>query len=149
MGNGNRCHPHSWCRVISCCWKRATTSRQTSGLLEAANLRIEEAALTGESVPVQKDANIRLEADIPLGDRKNTTFMGTLVSYGRGRGVVVSTGMRTQIGLIAEMLQAVENEPTPLQKRLDQLGKIAGMGNPGHLWGGVCGVYRALYRPRA
>jgi Ca2+-transporting ATPase len=95
-------------------------------LLEAANLRIEEAALTGESVPVQKDANIRLEADIPLGDRKNTTFMGTLVSYGRGRGVVVSTGMRTQIGLIAEMLSAVENEPTPLQKRLDQLGKLLG-----------------------
>ena len=95
-------------------------------LLEAANLRIEEAALTGELVPVQKDANIRLEADIPLGDRKNTTFMGTLVSYGRGRGVVVSTGMHTQIGLIAEMLQAVENEPTPLQKRLDQLGKLLG-----------------------
>lgn len=95
-------------------------------LLEAANLRIEEAALTGESIPVQKDANIHLEADIPLGDRKNTTFMGTLVSYGRGRGVVVSTGMRTQIGLIAEMLQAVENEPTPLQKRLDQLGKMLG-----------------------
>ncbi len=95
-------------------------------LLEAANLRIEEAALTGESVPVQKDANVHLDADIPLGDRKNTTFMGTLVSYGRGRGVVVSTGMRTQIGLIAEMLQAVENEPTPLQKRLDQLGKVLG-----------------------
>jgi Ca2+-transporting ATPase len=95
-------------------------------LLEAANLRIEEAALTGESVPVQKDANIRLEADIPLGDRKNTTFMGTLVSYGRGRGVVVSTGMHTQIGLIAEMLQAVENEPTPLQQKLDQLGKLLG-----------------------
>jgi Ca2+-transporting ATPase len=75
---------------------------------------------------VEKDANIRLEADIPLGDRKNTTFMGTLVSYGRGRGVVVSTGMHTQIGLIAEMLQAVENEPTPLQQRLDQLGKLLG-----------------------
>ena len=96
-------------------------------LLEAANLRIEEAALTGESVPVEKDANIHLEENIPLGDRKNTTFMGTLVSYGRGRGVVVSTGMRTQIGLIAEMLAAVENEPTPLQKRLDQLGKLLGV----------------------
>jgi len=108
-------------------------------LLEAANLRIEEAALTGESVPVQKDANIRLEADIPLGDRKNTTFMGTLVSYGRGRGVVVSTGMHTQIGLIAEMLQAVENEPTPLQKRLDQLGKLLG-------WATlvICGVVFAV-----
>jgi Ca2+-transporting ATPase len=104
-------------------------------LLEAANLRIEEAALTGESVPVQKDANIHLQADIPLGDRKNTTFMGTLVSYGRGRGVVVSTGMRTQIGLIAEMLQAVENEPTPLQQRLDQLGKALGWATLG-----ICGV---------
>ena len=108
-------------------------------LLEAANLRIEEAALTGESVPVQKDANIRLEADIPLGDRKNTTFMGTLVSYGRGRGVVVGTGMRTQIGLIAEMLSTVENEPTPLQKRLDQLGKLLG-------WATlvICGVVFAV-----
>jgi Ca2+-transporting ATPase len=108
-------------------------------LLEAANLRIEEAALTGESVPVQKDANIHLQADIPLGDRKNTTFMGTLVSYGRGRGVVVSTGMRTQIGLIAEMLSAVENEPTPLQKRLDQLGKMLG-------WATlvICGVVFAV-----
>jgi Ca2+-transporting ATPase len=108
-------------------------------LLEAANLRIEEAALTGESVPVQKDANIRLEAEIPLGDRKNTTFMGTLVSYGRGRGVVVSTGMHTQIGLIAEMLQAVENEPTPLQKRLDQLGKLLGLATLV-----ICGVVFAV-----
>src|SRR4030043_600671 len=104
-------------------------------LLEAANLRIEEAALTGESVPVQKDANIRLEADIPLGDRKNTTFMGTLVSYGRGRGVVVSTGMHTQIGLIAEMLQAGENAPTPRQKRLDQTGKLLGYATLG-----ICAV---------
>ena len=95
-------------------------------LLEAINLRVEEAALTGESVPVQKDASVRLEKDIPLGDRKNTAFMGTLVNYGRGRGIVVGTGMRTQIGLIAEMLQAVEQEPTPLQRRLDELGKTLG-----------------------
>ncbi len=97
-------------------------------LLEAVNLKIEEAALTGESVPVQKDANIRLEANIPLGDRKNAAFMGTLISYGRGRGVVTGTGMRTQIGLIAQMLQSVEREPTPLQRRLDQLGKTLGWG---------------------
>jgi len=97
-------------------------------LVEAINLRVEEAALTGESVPVQKNASIRLNADIPLGDRKNTAFMGTLVSYGRGRGVVIATGMRTQIGLIAEMLQAVQSEPTPLQRRLDQLGKTLGWG---------------------
>src|SRR5512147_1165869 len=97
-------------------------------LLEAVNLRIEEAALTGESVPVQKDATARLESDLPLGDRKNTTFMGTLVNYGRGRGIVIATGMRTQIGLIAEMLQSVQQEPTPLQRRLDQLGKTLGWG---------------------
>ncbi len=95
-------------------------------LIEAVNLRLEEAALTGESVPVQKDASIRLEANVPLGDRKNTVFMGTLVNYGRGRGVVISTGMRTQIGLIATMLQSVDEEETPLQKRLDQLGKTLG-----------------------
>ena len=97
-------------------------------LLEAINLRVEEAALTGESVPVQKNAALRLEKNIPLGDRKNTAFMGTTVSYGRGRGVVVSTGMHTQLGLIADMLQAVENEETPLQKRLDQLGRLLGTG---------------------
>ncbi len=96
-------------------------------LLEAVNLRLEEAALTGESVPVQKDADLRLEADVPLGDRKNTVFMGTLVNSGRGHGVVVSTGMHTQIGLIAAMLQSVEEEVTPLQKRLDGLGKVLGV----------------------
>ncbi len=98
-------------------------------LLEAVNLRVEEASLTGESLPVQKSAATVLDKDVPLGDRKNTTFMGTLVSYGRGRGVVVSTGMRTQLGLIAEMLQSVEEEETPLQRRLDQLGKTLSIGS--------------------
>lgn len=97
-------------------------------LLEAVNLRVEEASLTGESLPVQKSAATVLDKDVPLGDRKNTAFMGTLVSYGRGRGVVVSTGMRTQLGLIAEMLQNVEEEETPLQRRLDQLGKTLSIG---------------------
>ncbi|MGZ9166951.1 MAG: cation-translocating P-type ATPase, partial [Anaerolineales bacterium] len=92
-------------------------------LLEAVNLRVEEASLTGESLPVQKNAARVLEKNVPLGDRKNTAFMGTLVSYGRGRGVVTSTGMHTQLGLIATMLQNVEVEITPLQRRLDQLGK--------------------------
>jgi Ca2+-transporting ATPase len=92
-------------------------------LLEAVNLRVEEASLTGESLPVQKNAATVLEKNVPLGDRKNTAFMGTLVSYGRGRGVVTSTGMHTQLGLIATMLQNVEVEETPLQRRLDQLGK--------------------------
>jgi Ca2+-transporting ATPase len=95
-------------------------------LIETVNLRIEEAALTGESVAVQKDASRRLADDVPIGDRKNTAFMGTLVSYGRGKGVVVSIGMRTQIGMIAEMLQSVHQEPTPLQRRLDQLGRTLG-----------------------
>ena len=92
-------------------------------LLEAVNLRIEEASLTGESLPVQKNAATILDKNVPLGDRKNTAFMGTVVSYGRGRGVVTSTGMHTQLGLIATMLQNVETEETPLQRRLDQLGK--------------------------
>ena len=92
-------------------------------LLETMNLRVEEAALTGESVPVQKVNDVVVEGEASLGDRKNSAFMGTLVSYGRGKGVVVSTGMRTQLGLIATMLQGVETEETPLQRRLDQLGK--------------------------
>ncbi len=92
-------------------------------LIESVNLRIEEAALTGESVPVEKRAALVLEREIPLGDRKNTAFMGTVVSYGRGLGVVVATALNTQIGLIAQMLSAVETEETPLQKRLDELGR--------------------------
>jgi len=96
-------------------------------LIEAINLQVEEAALTGESVPVKKDAALLLDKDATLGDRKNTAFMGTVVNYGRGRGVVVSTGMRTQLGMIADMLQAVEDEGTPLQSRLDQLGKTLGI----------------------
>ena len=98
-------------------------------LLEAVNLRVDEASLTGESLPVEKNAQTRLESDIPLGDRKNTAFMGTLVNYGRGKGVVVSIGMNTQLGMIATMLQSVENEETPLQRRLDQLGKVLGWGS--------------------
>jgi len=92
-------------------------------LIEAVNLRVEEAALTGESVPVHKDETLLLPDAAGLGDRKNMAFMGTVVNYGRGRGVVVATGMQTQLGMIADMLQAVEEEGTPLQGRLDQLGK--------------------------
>ncbi len=92
-------------------------------LIEAMNLKVEEAALTGESVPVQKVSDTLVDADAELGDRKNSAFMGTLISYGRGKGVVVGTGMKTQLGLIATMLQTVETEETPLQRRLDELGK--------------------------
>ena len=97
-------------------------------LWEAINLRVEEASLTGESLPVQKNSATVLDRNVPLGDRKNTAFMGTLVSYGRGRGVVTSTGMNTQLGLIARMLQSVEVEVTPLQRRLDQLGRSLSIG---------------------
>ncbi|MEI7848319.1 MAG: HAD-IC family P-type ATPase, partial [Chloroflexota bacterium] len=97
-------------------------------LLDAVNLRVEEASLTGESLAVQKNAAMQLEPGAPLGDRKNSAFMGTTVSYGRGKGVVTSTGMKTQLGLIATMLQSVETEETPLQRRLNELGKTLSIG---------------------
>ena len=95
-------------------------------LLETVNLRVDEAPLTGESVPVRKDAKLQLDEGAPLGDQKNMAFTGTLVTYGRGKGLVVNTGMSSEIGHIAEMLQAVEEEQTPLQKRLDGLGQTLG-----------------------
>lgn len=95
-------------------------------LVESINLKVEEASLTGESVPVEKLSSVVLNKDIPLGDRKNTAFMGTLITYGRGKGLVTGTGMNTQIGLIAEMIQSFETEPTPLQKKLEHLGKVLG-----------------------
>ena len=95
-------------------------------LVSAMNLKVEEASLTGESVPVEKIADSVLEAEIPLGDRRNSAFMSTMITYGRGRGLVTGTGMNTQIGLIAEMIQSYEEEDTPLQKKLQQLGKVLG-----------------------
>jgi Ca2+-transporting ATPase len=95
-------------------------------LVESVNLKVEEASLTGESLPVEKNAQVTLDSDIPLGDRKNSAFMSTVVTYGRGRGLVTATGMHTQIGLIAEMIQSYEEESTPLQMKLDQLGKWLG-----------------------
>jgi len=98
-------------------------------LIEAVNLRIEEAALTGESLPVEKRAGQVLEHDIPIGDRRNTAFSGTVVAHGRGMGVVVATALHTQLGLIAQMLQSVDEEDTPLQQRLDELGKQLSIGS--------------------
>ncbi len=95
-------------------------------IIESASLKIEEAALTGESVPVNKIAQVLdlgQNKDIPLGDRKNLCFMGSTVVYGRGKAVITDTGMATQMGKIADALASTVQEETPLQKKLDQLGK--------------------------
>ena len=93
-------------------------------LLESASLKIEEAALTGESVPVNKTAEtIGAEGDVPLGDRKNMCYMGSTVVYGRGSAVITATGMDTEMGKIAGVLARTEQEETPLQRKLTQLGK--------------------------
>lgn len=92
-------------------------------LLESVNLKIQEAALTGESEPVEKFSETLQVENPALGDHLNMAYMGTVVTYGRGLGLVVATGMQTQLGKIASMLEAVETEATPLQKKLDQVGK--------------------------
>ncbi len=104
-------------------------------LTESVNLHIDESSLTGESVPVDKTADKTLEEDTSLGDRKNCAYMNTMISYGRGAGIVVKTGMDTEMGKIAEMIQSYENESTPLQKDLDRLGRRLGI-----LALAVCGV---------
>ncbi|WP_242274091.1 cation-translocating P-type ATPase [Bacillus cereus group sp. BfR-BA-01310] len=99
-------------------------------LIETANLKVEESALTGESVPVDKDAiynpSMQRDEQVPLGDQKNMAFMSTLVTYGRGVGVAVETGMKSQIGKIATLLHEAEDDMTPLQKSLAQVGKYLG-----------------------
>jgi Ca2+-transporting ATPase len=96
-------------------------------LIESANLQIEESALTGESVPSTKDASlIHDDLTTPLGDRANSAFMSTLVTYGRGVGVAVETGMKTEVGKIATIIDTEEEVQTPLEIRLDELGKILG-----------------------
>ncbi len=90
-------------------------------IVEEMNLQIDEAVLTGESVPVRKSPNI-LEVDAPLNERNNIAFSGTVVTYGRGRAVVFATGMRTEFGKIARLIQSDEKEQTPLEKRMDELG---------------------------
>lgn len=96
-------------------------------LLDSTNLRCDESALTGESQPVEKDARTVFPDGKPLAERQNMAFMSTLVSYGKGVGVVSAIGMNTEIGKIATMLDAVEEGKTPLQKTIDQFAKILGV----------------------
>ena len=93
-------------------------------LIEAFGFRVQEAALTGESVPVRKDAGVVLGEAVPLADRRNMAYMGTIVAAGKASAVVVATGMNTELGRIAGMLQHYEAEPTPLQRRLTELGRV-------------------------
>ncbi len=92
-------------------------------LIESVNLRVTEASLTGESTVIDKSTKTLEEVDPPLGELFNMVFMGTAITYGRGEAVVVETGMRTQLGQIAEMIQSVQSEQTPLQRRMGQLGR--------------------------
>lgn len=103
-------------------------------IVETANLKIQEATLTGESVPVDKKTGQIDKENVPLGDRINMAYMGTTVTLGRGKAIVVKTGMQTELGKIASMIQDVETERTPLQNRLDQLGK----------WLAIAGGFAAL-----
>ncbi|MBU1141820.1 MAG: HAD-IC family P-type ATPase, partial [Firmicutes bacterium] len=93
-------------------------------IIKSINLKVDEATLTGEAVPVEKISEPLIEEDIPLGDRINLGFMGTVVTYGRGEAIVISTGMHTELGKIATMLNETKDEATPLQKSMSQLGKL-------------------------
>ena len=96
-------------------------------LVESSRLRIDESTLTGESVPSEKWADLVLDRSLLVGDRTNCAFSGTMVAYGRGRGLVVATGAQTEIGRIAAGLQEAESEPTPLQRKLDEFGRLMGI----------------------
>lgn len=97
-------------------------------LVESKSLKAEESALTGESVPVEKGTQPLEEANVPLGDMLNMAFMGTAITYGRGTGVIVATGMDTQMGAIAHQLASTEQEITPLQRKLNQISHILSVG---------------------
>ena len=96
-------------------------------IIEAVNLKSQESALTGESVPVEKISDAIEDENIGLGDRKNMLFSSSLVTYGRGKGIVVETGMKTEVGKIAEMINETKDEATPLQVKLNNLGKTLGI----------------------
>ena len=92
-------------------------------LIEAVNLRIQESALTGESLASEKITDALAGETLPVGDRKNMVYAGTSVSVGRGKAVITATGLRTEFGRIAGLLTDIETDPTPLQKDLDHVGK--------------------------
>ncbi|MCI8443791.1 MAG: cation-translocating P-type ATPase [Clostridia bacterium] len=96
-------------------------------LIEAVNLKSQEASLTGESMPVEKNTEVIEEAEVGIGDRINMLFSSSLVTYGRGKGIVVETGMTTEVGRIAGMLDGAEEQTTPLQDKLNKLGKTLGI----------------------
>ena len=96
-------------------------------LIESSNLKANESSLTGESVPVEKDASVVFSSSVAIGDRVNQAYMSTPITYGRGKGIVVNTAMKTEIGKIAKALDNDEEELTPLQKVLEKLGKILGI----------------------
>ena len=96
-------------------------------IIEEANLKSQESSLTGESVPVEKTAEVIEDAEIGIGDRKNMLFSSSLVTYGRGKGIVVETGMTTEVGKIAGMISGTEKQETPLQQKLNKLGKTLGI----------------------
>ncbi len=96
-------------------------------LFEANNLKIQESSLTGESVPVEKDIEVIDSVEVGIGDRKNMSFSSSMVTYGRGKGIVVETGMNTQVGKIADMLENADGGQTPLQIKLEVLGKTLGI----------------------
>lgn len=96
-------------------------------IIEAFNLKSQESSLTGESVPVEKTADVIEDEEIGIGDRKNMLFSSSLITYGRGKGIVVETGMTTEVGKIAEMINKTEEQETPLQQKLNKLGKTLGI----------------------
>ena len=111
-------------------------------IIEAVSMKVEEAALTGESVPVSKLVDalmLREQKDIPLGDRVNMVYMGSTVVYGRGKAVITATGMDTEVGKIADALSSVVKEQTPLQRKMAQLSKILSL-----MVIGICGIIMAV-----